>query len=442
MPSPADERTPLIPNPSSTSLPLERWYSPTCHESSHTHHECDHGTTSTHAISATSSRPTSPPLGPSHAHRDSHSSRSFGHGGPSPKRSSNISHKMLGDAVAEGVLGDGVSSSHQERTNGIRESEDIFKTPALSTTQYLAQRHGVKGRRKMYLSYYFPFLNWIVQYKWAYLQGDALAAITMASFYIPMALSYAENLGHIPPINGLYSFVFNPAIYALFGTCPRMVVGPEAAGSLLVGSVVRTSVDVGSHSDEDMLMNARVAGVVTGMAGAVILIAGLTRLGFLDSVLSRPFLRGFISAIGWVIMVDQLIPELGLGKRVRNAHGVSHASSATKVKFLFQNIQHVHGLTAAVAFSSFTVIMVSRCVFAGGNSPMFADKLSSEKQRSDSNSGIPKWRTYRTGSSWWSSRQFSHGGSIGKGKASPFWGRSSLARVHRSRFVSHSFRRI
>src|SRR5947208_2362709 len=63
-----------------------------------------------------------------------------------------------------------------------------------------------------YFTYYIPFFAWIKQYKWEYLQGDFVAAITMASLYIPMALSYAANLGHVPPINGLYSFVFNPVI--------------------------------------------------------------------------------------------------------------------------------------------------------------------------------------------------------------------------------------
>ena len=231
----------------------------------------------------------------------------------------------------------------------------------ISTTQHLARSHGVKGRRKMYLAYYFPFLNWIQQYRWGYLQGDLIAALTMASFYIPMSLSYAENLGHLPPINGLYSFVFNPFIYALLGTCPQMVVGPEAAGSLLVGTVVRQSVDKGAIDDDDDDMNARVAGVVTGMAGAVILIAGLTRLGFLDSVLSRPFLRGFISAIGFVILVDQLIPELGLSHLINHkGDAAAHGSSAQKVAFLVQHISHVHKLTAAVAFGSFAVIMVCR----------------------------------------------------------------------------------
>lgn len=213
-----------------------------------------------------------------------------------------------------------------------------------------------------YLAYYFPFLNWITQYRWSYLQGDLIAALTMASFYIPMSLSYASNLGHIPPINGLYSFVFNPLIYALLGSCPQMVVGPEAAGSLLVGTVVRGSVDRGHSGDEDDAMNAAIAGTVTGMAGAVILVAGLTRLGFLDSVLSRPFLRGFISAIGFVILVDQLIPEMGLTLLAKHVGGVSHGSSLDKIIFLVGNVGSAHGLTCGVAFGSFAIIMVCRYV--------------------------------------------------------------------------------
>jgi MFS superfamily sulfate permease-like transporter len=90
---------------------------------------------------------------------------------------------------------------------------------------------------------------------------------------------------------------------------------------------------------------------VTGIAGTIIFIAGLTRLGFLDSVLSRPFLRGFISAIGFVILVDQAIPELGLSSEVPLHEGVQHGSTATKLMFIFQNIAKSHGLTARQVYS-------------------------------------------------------------------------------------------
>lgn len=193
------------------------------------------------------------------------------------------------------------------------------------------------------------------------LQGDLISALTMASFYLPMALSYASNLAHVPPIHGLYAFVFNPFIYAIFGSCPQMVVGPEAAGSLLVGTTVKSSVDSGKGKHEDDAMQAMICGIVTGMAGAMVLIAGLVRLGFLDSVLSRPFLRGFISAIGFVITVDQLIPELGLSVLAEEA-GVSHGSSVDKIKFIVENAKHAHMPTFAVAAISFVIIMITRYV--------------------------------------------------------------------------------
>jgi len=116
-----------------------------------------------------------------------------------------------------------------------------------------------------YLTYYIPFLNWINQYEWRFFSGDLIAALTMASFYIPMSLSYASNLAHIPAINGLYAFAVNPLIYAILGTCPQMVVGPEAAGSLLTGNVVRDSINKGAGNESDDLVHAQIAGVVTGM---------------------------------------------------------------------------------------------------------------------------------------------------------------------------------
>lgn len=182
----------------------------------------------------------------------------------------------------------------------------------------------------------------------------------MASFYIPIAVSLASNLAHIPPINGLYTFVFNPLIYALLGTCPQMVVGPEAAGSLLTGSVVKEAINRGTHGEHDDLKHAQVAGMVTGLAGGFIFIAGLCRLGFLDGVLSRPFLRGFISAIGIVILVDQLIPEMGLDGPASHSQAASHGSSLDKILFLFRHGSETHKLTTIVSFSTIAIVLTLR----------------------------------------------------------------------------------
>ncbi|PQE28686.1 sulfate transporter protein [Rutstroemia sp. NJR-2017a WRK4] len=293
---------------------------------------------------------------------------------PGPCNHGTFSPRMM--SRADSTRSFGGSPPHTAHgTPGGEESESLFagvlkglgvrngsatKRKKVSTTSWLAEQHGITNTTSMYIHYYIPFFTWIRQYKWVHLRGDLIAAITMASFYLPMALSYASNLAHVPPINGLYSFVFNPIIYAILGSCPQMVVGPEAAGSLLVGTVVKSSVDSGHGSEDDDMMQARVAGVVTGMAGAVIFIAGLTRLGFLDSVLSRPFLRGFISAVGFVIMVDQLIPEMGLADVASEVGGVAHGSSVDKLRFLFNHVGEAHQLTCIVAAVSFIIIMVFR----------------------------------------------------------------------------------
>jgi len=142
-----------------------------------------------------------------------------------------------------------------------------------------------------------------------------------------------------------------------------MVVGPEAAGSLLTGQVVRENISKGGHADDDMVVNAQVAGAVTFMAGSIIFLAGIFRLGFLDNVLSRPFLRGFISAIGIVIFIDQLIPEMGLGQLASETGGVLHGSCLDKAIFLVKNARHAHRLTTIVSFGAFAIIMVCRYEF-------------------------------------------------------------------------------
>ncbi|RMZ89431.1 hypothetical protein DV736_g3333, partial [Chaetothyriales sp. CBS 134916] len=288
--------------------------------------------------------------------------RNSSHGtfSPFPGHSRNVSDDMsLGERDSDSLLSETSLRAPPDAVS-IETGAEIGGSKAFNSSTRLAQKHGIRSRQWLYYSYYFPAIRWMSQYKWSWLRGDLVAAITMASFYIPMALSYASNLAHVPPINGLYSFVFNPVIYALLGTCPQMVVGPEAAGSLLVGQVVRICIDRGNSGDDDDVLNAQIAGVVTVMAGSIIFIAGIARLGFLDGVLSRPFLRGFISAIGFVILVDQAIPELGLTDLSKEDGNVSHGSSVEKLVFLVQNIRHSHALTAAVSLGSFAIIMVFR----------------------------------------------------------------------------------
>ncbi|KAI1332331.1 sulfate transporter family-domain-containing protein [Xylariaceae sp. FL0255] len=227
-----------------------------------------------------------------------------------------------------------------------------IRSKKMATSSALAERHGFQDSWWMYISYW--------QYRWSWFQGDVTAALTLASMYLPMALSYADNLAHVPPINGLYAFVFMPLVYALLGSCSQMVVGPEAAGSLLVGSIVKTSIDLGRGEDDNVILHSKVAGVAVGLAGASVFIMGLSRFGFVDNVLSRPFLRGFISSIGFVILIDQLTPMLGLNQAAEDHPRLSHGTTIEKLRFVFLHLGEWHNLSAVVGTVSFIVIMVLR----------------------------------------------------------------------------------
>lgn len=51
---------------------------------------------------------------------------------------------------------------------------------------------------------------------------------------------------------------------------------------------------------------------MTTFVGVFTLVLGILRLGFLDSLMSRALLRGFITGVALVVMVQQSIILLGL----------------------------------------------------------------------------------------------------------------------------------
>ena len=188
-----------------------------------------------------------------------------------------------------------------------------------------------------------------------------MAALTVASVYIPVALSLASNLARIPAVNGLYGFIIIPLVYAIMGSSFHMVVGPEATGSLIVGMIVLKSIN-DSSSPTDAFESAKLAGLITAVAGILTFAAGLLRLGFLDNILSRPFLRGFVTAVGVIIFVDQLIPELGLGKIALDESQLIREGTWGKLIFLFKNIGQSHPLTSCISIASFITIMIAQYV--------------------------------------------------------------------------------
>ncbi|SCU81908.1 LAFA_0C07910g1_1 [Lachancea sp. 'fantastica'] len=203
-------------------------------------------------------------------------------------------------------------------------------------------------------SYYLPCFTWLPSYNSSKLFRDVLAGASLASFQIPLAMSYSTSIAHVPPSCGLTALAVTPFMYAIFGSVPQMIVGPESAISLVVGQAIEK---LSKHDPGIGVINLCI--ILTFSSGAVLLLSGLMRFGFLDGVLSRALLRGFISAVGLVMVLNSLITELRLKKVYQEAPGHYHAPYQ-KIKFLLNyapaNYHYPTAVLSAVAFAFFMLL--------------------------------------------------------------------------------------
>ncbi|KAG9038216.1 hypothetical protein FRB95_002177 [Tulasnella sp. JGI-2019a] len=210
------------------------------------------------------------------------------------------------------------------------------------------------------LRYYVPSVVWIPQYSFDAFWGDAAAGITVASILIPQSMSYATSVAQLDATTGLFAAALPGFIYALLGSSRHLNVGPEASLSLLVGECVTRIRRGDPHEDTPPNAGIIASTIITFQVGLISFLLGLFRLGFIDVVLSRALQRGFITGVGFVIMIGQLIPLLGLSKF---ASEVNPETTLDKIVFLVENTwTNAHPLTAAISLGAVLFIFTSRAI--------------------------------------------------------------------------------
>ena len=150
-----------------------------------------------------------------------------------------------------------------------------------------------------------PGLRLIRTYDRDWLATDALAGLTVWALLVPQALAYAQ-LGGFDPVVGLYASIGALAGYGLLGGVRELSVGPEATIALLTASAIAPL--AGGDPARYLALGAGVALV----AGILLLLAGVARLGFVTRYLSRPLLTGYVAGSAIVMIISQLDSLLGL----------------------------------------------------------------------------------------------------------------------------------
>ncbi|KAB0491213.1 SulP family inorganic anion transporter [Pseudomonas vancouverensis] len=184
--------------------------------------------------------------------------------------------------------------------------------------------------------------EWLSNYQPGWLRSDVIAGLTASAVVIPKALAYATIAG-LPVQVGLYTALVPMVIYAVLGTSRPLSVSTTTTLAILAGSALG---QISPEGDTATLLAA--SATLALMVGAILIVAGLLRLGFVANFISEPVLVGFKAGIGVVIVLDQLPKLLG-------TH-IDKGSFAHNVLATLQSIGHASLPTVAV--SVFTVLLL------------------------------------------------------------------------------------
>ena len=155
------------------------------------------------------------------------------------------------------------------------------------------------------LARFLPIIDWGKRYDRTTLTSDLMAALIVTIMLIPQSLAYALLAG-LPAEVGLYASILPLLAYALFGTSRALAVGPVAVVSLMTATAIAP---IAAQGTPEYLEAALALAL---LSGAILVVMGTARLGFLANLLSHPVIAGFISASGILIAVSQLKSILGI----------------------------------------------------------------------------------------------------------------------------------
>jgi SulP family sulfate permease len=140
----------------------------------------------------------------------------------------------------------------------------------------------------------------LASFRLASLRGDIFGGLTAAVVALPLALAFGVASG-AGPIAGLYGAIAVGFFASVFGGTPSQVSGPTGPMTVVMAAVVAT------HADS-------LAGAFTivMLGGLLQILLGLLRVGRYISYTPVSVVSGFMSGVGVIIMLLQLLPFLGL----------------------------------------------------------------------------------------------------------------------------------
>ena len=190
-----------------------------------------------------------------------------------------------------------------------------------------------------------PVLQGILPIQRSRVPTEVLAGVTLAALGIPEVLGYAKIAG-MPLVTGLYTLLLPMAVFAVLGSSRHLVVAADSATAAILAASLTGLAVAGSAQ------YVRLAGLAALLAGAMLLVARLARLGFLADFLSRTVLVGFLTGVGLQVAAGQLPDMLG----------VTAAGKQTLPKLLntVRALPHTHLVDVVVSVGVLAIVLAAR----------------------------------------------------------------------------------
>lgn len=139
------------------------------------------------------------------------------------------------------------------------------------------------------------------------IKGDAFGGLTAGIVALPLALAFGVSSG-LGPSAGLYGAIFIGFFAALFGGTSTQISGPTAPMTA-VSMVVISGLIAAFNGNVEEALPAILT--VFLLAGVFQIGLGAAGLGKYIKYIPYPVISGFMTAIGVMILVTQILPALG-----------------------------------------------------------------------------------------------------------------------------------
>jgi high affinity sulfate transporter 1 len=137
-----------------------------------------------------------------------------------------------------------------------------------------------------------------------WLAKDVMAGVVLTTLLVPQGMAYAELAG-LPPITGLYTSILCLLGYAAFGPSRILVLGPDSS----LGPMIAATILPLMAANGDPKRAVALASTLAIMVAAIMIVAGVAKLGFIADLISKPTMVGYMNGLALTILVGQL-PKL------------------------------------------------------------------------------------------------------------------------------------